>query len=418
MINNDKNDNYINITFREYFYKKYIDRTISEGIYSVLYANTNVSEQQETQNSISKRDKFIYSLSFKDWFDLYGIYTFRKIKNRIFKYIFVFVLINILLLLSTSIYGLLQKEYRVQQALLRPADFITKFYIIPISKIWGYKNILTYPFYIVRDSLYNKGNSMLRENSAAQIIWWYDIRFVEFAALVKPYAYKLYNNDNKPISDEQKDIFKNWQNEVYNKILIFPNVNLTNTKYSSANLLIFRDIIEYYSKTMAIFSIADQISGKNYTERGIEFPGPEYYAVKDNINMLNEFDKLKSHLEKQNSIAYKTYQQKPIIDEYEFKKDIAQYLLWYEQTFETIDCDSYELQLFLNMKINMINYLTDNYKKISGRKRLNYSFSFLSPLKIEMYCPNSYEEYTKKYHEYGKFLRSKDPKNKYYSGNK
>lgn len=362
MINNDKNDNYINITFREYFYKKYIDRTISEGIYSVLYANTNVSEQQETQNSISKRDKFIYSLSFKDWFDLYGIYTFRKIKNRIFKYIFVFVLINILLLLSTSIYGLLQKEYRVQQALLRPADFITKAYIYPLSKIGGYKNIFTKPFYAVRDLLYNKGISLLPDDSPEKIVWWYSIKFTEFASIFVPELQKNIIN-RKEITNKKVERLRIWNDEIYNKILIFKETDLSKTIYRNNKLLIYRDLIQFYNDgEMLLINTLFFKKYKTYKK------GEIYQHVSDDqdmtIKLLDDFDQLKEILKKTNSNDYKKYMKQPIIEEYIFRRNCLGNFLSVKEKYGELSCSSHETIMYHEMGLKILKYIITDFDNL------------------------------------------------------
>ncbi len=90
----NKENNYKNITFLEYFYKKYIEKSITRSIAYTLYPDIDLKEEQKSQNKILTRNEFINSLSFSDWYDTYGFYTVRNIKiNSINIYLYLFLLI-------------------------------------------------------------------------------------------------------------------------------------------------------------------------------------------------------------------------------------------------------------------------------------------------------------------------------------
>ena len=404
---NNENENYKNITFIEYFFKKYLDRTIADNVASVLYSNTNTNsnsqEQQEPQISISKRDKFIYSLSFQEWFDLYGIYTLRKIKNKFLKYLFVFILINILLLLSTSISGLLQKEYRMQNALLRPADFITKAYIYPLSKIFGYENILTLPFYAVRNLLYNKGISLLPNDSPEKIVWWYSIRFVEFASVDEPGLRDRFI-DGKEITDRQTIKLKNWNDEIYNQILLLKTADLSKTIYKDDKLLILRDLITFYNKgvgrlrTMLFFK-----KYKNYKQ------GQIYPTISDSQDMtmflLEDFDKLKEDLHKINSNDYRKYINQPIIEEYIFKRNCTWNVLSYKGKTEKINCTDPAAIIYHDMGLKIIKNLIINFNNLSSSQKDKAHLSLYGGgTGLYHFCPELNKEYENAYKEYNSFI--------------
>lgn len=407
----EENNSYKNISLKEFIFEKYVRK-----IFSIFFISNNINIDDVNVNEISKRQNFINNLSLFEWFDLYGKYTLKTIHKKILTIIIrlfmLFIVINIVLFSSVIINELKDKQYPKQKAILISSHTITRIYILPIGKHLGFQTPILIPFRFVRDCLYNKGISMLPEDSSEREVWWYNTRFLEYAAIVKPTISKWFSSHKKPFSDKEINNINDWNNEVYNHILIFPETDFTSTKYENYQIQIYRDMIDAFRFSMTYFSITQQIvtpywlKQREKQNRG-KFPGPKYEAVKYNLEFLEKFDQLKEQVKKEFPNAYKEYEKEPIIEEYILKKDLVDDYLKFKETFDKIDCNSEEFLIFADMRSKMINYMIKNGDSIAPRYFLRYQFALMTSIDTSV-CPLYKKKYNDEFEKLSEYIQKRN----------
>lgn len=283
--------------------------------------------------------------------------------------------------------------------MLMCSHMITRLYILPLSSAFGYHNILTLPFYAVRTPLYKAGIHFLPQNAPERMVWWYNTRFLEYAAVLTPTIDKR-SYKKAPYTRMEVSNTNRWNNEVYEHILLFQNTDLSETIYKNNQIQIYRDLIEHYTRNTSQFSLGQQITTPlwlNLRERDNcpKFPGAKYDAVKYNIELIKSFDTLKSKVAKDNPKAYQKYLNEPIIEEYIFRRHILNRYLGYKETFEKIDCDSYEYQTWHNLGLEIMDYIMENQP--NGAEDLRYQCALLSAVDDSLCCPIQSKEYDEKH---------------------
>lgn len=367
--------------------------------------NSYIDNPEELYNSSDINDFTINP----DFYKKVSKHLYPKIKTFLYNvtkclcllikvFIIFFIVINCILF---PIFALSQinKKYPLQNSMLFCSHMITRLYILPLSSAFGYKNILTIPFYAIRAPLYNAGMHYLPNNAPEKMVWWYNTRFLEFVAIIKPQLGDWTSSRTMPFSKYEKQCIENRLKETYSHIKVFPNTDLSNTIYSGKELFIYRDMILAYCKGENYYSITQQqIASPGYYSRN-QAPGPKYNAVEHNIELIKSFDDFKEKIRKENPKAFQKYE-KTIVDEYIMKKSVTNALLRYQETFSKIDCNSFEFQLWHHVQLDMIDYIIKN--QLSGPEDMKCQYALLSAVDMTV-CPVEYEEYNKKHAELKKY---------------
>lgn len=333
---------------------------------------------------------------------------FEKIKNFIYNLVqdffqigknvlIVFIIFNAIFF-PILVLSQLNKKYPVQSAMLMCSHMITRLYILPLSSVFGYHNILTLPFYAVRTPLYKVGIHFLPQNAPERMVWWYNTRFLEYAAVLTPTIRKR-SFKEVPYTRMEVSNTNKWNDEVYEHILLFPNTDFSETIYKNNQIQIYRDLIEHYTRNTYRFSVGQQITTPlwlNLRERDKfpKYPGAKYDAVKHNIELIKSFDALKSKVAKDNPKAYQKYIKEPVIEEYIFKTHVLDHYLRYKETFEKIDCDSEEFLLFEDMRFKIINYIIQYGDNCDPKDVMLYQMSLITAVDTDIACPACYEKYS------------------------
>lgn len=410
---NDENNDYKNITLREWFYEKLIKK-----LFGLIFTSNTINIDDTGINAISERQNFINNLSFFEWYDLYGKYTLKntskKIIKRIIQLFLFFIVINIVIFASVINNELKNNKYQKQNAILISSHTITRIYILPLGKLLGYKTPIIIPFRFVRDFLYNKEIAMLPPNSSEREVWWYNTRFLEYAAIVKPTIAKWFDSRQKTFSDKEIQNINDWNDEVYHHILIFPETDFTSTIYESYQIQIYRDIIDVYRFSMRYFSITQQIvtpywlQQREKENRG-KYPGPKYAAVEHNLELIERFDKLKEQVKNENPTAYKIYEKEPIVEEYIMKMHLVEDYLRYKETFDKIDCNSNEFLIFSDMRSKIVNYMLENGESIGSKDFLKYQFSLMTAIDTSV-CPLYVVKYKNEFEKLSEYVKESNKK--------
>lgn len=360
---------------------------------------------------LKKIKNFIYNLVQ----DL--VQDFFKIGKKV---LIVFIIFNAIFFPILAL-SQLNKKYPVQSAVLMCSHMITRLYILPLSSTFGYHNILTLPFYAVRTPLYKVGIHFLPQNAPERMVWWYNTRFLEYAAVLTP------TNDKrsfKRVPYTKMEIFNTnkWNDEVYEHILLFPNTDLSETIYKNNQIQIYRDLIEHYTSNTYQISLGQQITTPlwlNLRERDNcpKLPGAKYDAVKHNIELIKSFDALKSKVAKDNPKAYQKYLKEPVIEEYIFKNHVLERYLRYKETYEKIDCDSEEFLLFQDMRFKTINYIIQYGDNCDPKDVMWYQMSLITAVNTDV-CPECYEKYSKEREKLSQYFIQRNERAKKRKSNK
>lgn len=134
-------------------------------------------------------------------------------KQSFFKKVFkIFIALNLMcvgyVLTSTSM-----QPYHTEKAMMQTAGLINVFYIYPLSKVFGNRNILTLPFYAVRDKLYNTAYNMYPKDEAEKEMQWTAVKYWEYDELYSPLFEKYFKSKPEKLV-KNNDLF-NWTDEMY-----------------------------------------------------------------------------------------------------------------------------------------------------------------------------------------------------------
>lgn len=397
---------YSNITLKEW-----LSEHILKNIFGFLFM-TNTASVKRDDFDFTEREKFIKSLSLIEWFNLYGIYTTKKLLKNFYKIMkecfIVFVVINIIVF-SFVIFSQLRKpEYKIQRTILMSSHVITRMYILPIEKHLGFQTPIVLPFKLVRDFLFNKGISMFPAKSPEREVWWYNTRFLEYAAVITPTILKWFDYRHTKFKEREIYQINQWNAEVYNHILLFYSTDMLKTVYKNNYLNIYRDLIFHYTQNTARFSITQQLMSSFWQkelqkEVRLKYPGPEFEAVEHNIELIKSLDALKDKMEKENNPSLKKYLQEPIIEEYLIKKDIVHRYLEYKETFEKIDCNSEEFLMYSDLQFKILNYIIQNGNSTNAKDVFRYQCGLMSSIDTSV-CPLYYQNYSQKRKELSEFF--------------
>lgn len=137
----------------------------------------------------------------------------KKVLLKIVKLVVLIHLIGYAVLVGKQTAG---RPHFVGKAFMLGAFGITKFYIVPLSKMLGPYNMATKPFYFVRDSLYDLGWKVLPDYDAERYMWWYAIRYTtEYYELVGQEIYPYAKGEKQYLTAAH---FDEWTNELFNHI--------------------------------------------------------------------------------------------------------------------------------------------------------------------------------------------------------
>lgn len=397
----DKNKNidsgYGNISLFEFLLTKYIKKYFYLFFVNWLYSSDE-NNTIKNYNELSNRDRYISNLSFSDWFSIYGVSG----KKKIIRAINCFILLNIITILFVSVSAVSTNSYRLANAFLRPADFINKFYILPISKIGGYKNICTIPFYVLRDFLYENGLAKLNNNEGKKFEWWYRVRFLEYASLVNTELFDIFLKKEK-ITKKQIRMFDAWNKEVYNEAKRLNEIDLSNTIYKNDILFIFRDLIKYYGDS------ASSLRHIKFFDKYKRYDKNKFYERIDNdtvytMELWQDFERLKNYLKNENTESYKKYIKTSILEEYIIQRETTNDLISYEQKVEKINCNADYVILFHESGLKILDYIVNNFDSMTSEQEHRSNIAMFFTHQLYIYCPMLKDEYLNAEKTYQNFI--------------
>lgn len=164
----------------------------------------------------------------------------RRIARVLLYYFFLFNLI---------IYGLvasqqaISRPYPIAKLCMSGAVVMYKFYISPLTKVFGYGNPLTKPFYLARDAFYHAGMKALPENDAEREMLWYLIRYSEFHELLEP-VFRREDDAGKPVRN-LKELIR-WTDEIHEHAHAMTRYSFRDSYFRKARFNIFYGTVWTY----------------------------------------------------------------------------------------------------------------------------------------------------------------------------
>lgn len=272
-------------------------------------------------------------------------FILKKVKT----FILIFFYLNIIVF-SIAIFPNIKEPYPRQKMMMQSAAFITAIYIIPLSKVFGNHNILTIPFYVVRDKLYDTAYSMYPKDEAEKEIQWYAVKQIEYQLLYSPLYLKYFNTNPKKLA-ENKELW-HWTDEFYNNAMLLAHEK-TNQPYF--NKYIYRNYIgelsQYLDDRPLLFLARDNYSYKKLLN------DPKEINRFNNILVTSE--RLKKDFEKNNLDSLNYFRDNNNITPQEFlnRHKILVYLLSNKYLNNNFNCNDTLITKYLDTRIEMINYL-------------------------------------------------------------
>ena len=338
----------------------------------IFVVGTSSSEEEREYNTKEK---------WKFWFkNTFNFDNFKNISKKLFKgfayFIVIFSIINLLIFTPMVVNQLKSPRYSVARTYLKSAFMINQIYIIPLSKMFGYGNPLTWGFYPIKGGLYKIGMSKLPKDEGEREIWWFNIRFVEYKTIVQPTLSDSYTYNNKTykrLPRWQVKSFEKWNDELYSHILSWPNAKISNPILKKEKLMRFVDLAEAYISSTNILSTKLQISEQSHTTD--DFPDHLPYAkpgdVKNYMNIINIFEKLKADSAKSDKESYDYFEKNKRYYEDKFLYKTALNLIGSKSDWgPPITCDSQEVTILGQTHKNMMDYYTKNYNSLKPGEKI------------------------------------------------
>lgn len=280
-----------------------------------------------------------------------------KIKGKIISkyFLILFILLN-LVCLAGAIFPAIGQPYSKEKMMMRTAVIINHLYIFPLSKVFGNHNVLTVPFYAVRDKLYYTAYNMYPKNEAEKEIQWYAVMRSEYKTLYHPMYLKYFKINPEKLANN--DILWRWTDEFYNNAML---LSKESTKQPYFNQFIFSnfvgEIFNYLEDRPLLFLAKDNRNYTNFLSSEIEI---------DRLNnILITFQRLENDFRKNNlvSLNYFLKDNNVYCQEFLIKHNLLVYLLTSRQYNQTFNCVDPLITQYVDNKKEMINYLENPPKE-------------------------------------------------------
>ena len=327
------------------------------------------TEPSEEQKEYTTKEKWKIWLS--NTFDSTNVNTkSSKVAKVFLKILIIFLIINFFIFTPMVINQLKSPRYPVARTYLKSAFMVNQLYIIPLSKMFGYGNPLTWGFYPIKETLYKIGMSKLPKDEGEREIWWFNIRFVEFKMVVRPALANSFKRDTTfvPLPTWQVKSLKKWNNELYSHILSFPKAKISDSTYKKEKLMRFVDLAEAYESSTSILSTKLQVTkhnnGSGWKSYPDHLPNAKPEDVKNYMTMINLFNNFKTDSEKNEKESYDYFEQNKRYYEDKFLYATALDLLRSESQWGNLSCTSPEVKIFVTRHKNLRDFYIKNYNTL------------------------------------------------------
>lgn len=294
----------------------------------------------------------------------------KKVKKILINIIIFIIAINIIIFLPITFNQLKIKKYPVARAYLMSAYTVDLIYVIPFSKIFGFENPSAKIFSYVKDTLYKTGISKLPQDEGEREIWWVNTRLFEFESIVQPFLEKVYLSGDKDhpaivLSNSQLTSLQNWDDELYSHILTLPMAKISDPEFKKKKLISFvnlaNDYLDFnYRLSMKLqFTEIDQHKNEKPINWKLLGPTPNY--VKNNMNIINIFNKLETDSMKNDRESYNYFEQNKGYKDSALLTQASLNLISSERQYHPIYCEAPEVNIFATNHKKLREYLINHH---------------------------------------------------------
>lgn len=293
------------------------------------------------------------------------IFENKKILTAILK---IFIGFN-LLVVATVFANNSNEPYPNEKGMMQTSALITAYYIIPLSKVFGNHNILTLPFYAVRDKLYNTAYNRYPKDEAEKEIQWYAVKGNEYEMLYRPLLSDFVKNPEKLANN--KEIWQ-WTDEFYNNAMLLAHEKTDQPFFNKFIYCYYiQEVAQYLLARPLLFLARDDNSYQNMLNDPIE--------ISKLNNILVTSEKLKNDFKKNNleSLNYFYTNLNVSYQESLNKYKLYVYLLTSKINNEKFSCKDSLVNQYILTRKKMIDYLNNPPKETIETANLKCAYDAL-----------------------------------------
>lgn len=275
---------------------------------------------------------------------------FAKFKGEIKSFslkAFIFLIVINIFAFSVPIFQhSYKKPYAKAKAFATAAATINIIYIVPLSNLFGYKNILTSPFYPIRDYLYNKSISLYPIDEGEREMMWFRVRYYEYDKLIHPLVQDIGGAPGP--SDGKEQILLVWQDELLNHLKPFSSLKVSDPELRKLrfNQFINYALSAYWNREFVVGTIL-------YTDINAKYADPilrNSEELKKLESVLYYYEKMKKYAEKYEpeGLDYFYHQTMNEYIEEVLKYEIAQLMITSQMVNKKLDCNGKYVKMYGN----------------------------------------------------------------------
>lgn len=319
-----------------------------------------------------------------------------SLKTKIF-HKSIFILLSIVLvcflafnlvLFGTMIYKNANgKPYAKAKAYNIAAVTINQTYIFPLSHLFGYKNVLTIPFYGIRDALYNKSQSLYPNNEGEKEINWFTVRYAEYKTFVHPLINDLMGW--KPKTPKYKvPMIAAWIDELHEHLEPFATMPIydPDLKKFRYNMFVNFAFDNFIHRHMLASYLATQDPENNYLEPILRNK-EQVNKIEDSLIYLEKLKKYAQKNEKEGLTYFYNHTNNYYLDEY-LTWEVSSTILYSKMVNNNLSCNDKYINTYRNSFLKLDNFYTKDFMAKERIVKLgNYASGEALDIALIQICP-------------------------------
>jgi hypothetical protein len=168
-----------------------------------------------------------------------------------------FILSNIIVYITVASNQTIGRPHKGGKLFISGALVLNIMYIFPIDKVFGYESVISYPFRILRNFMFEYGISLFPEDDAEGALSWFVVKHVEFEKFVAPEIKKYYEHGDK---SDKSEIYLRWTSDMWINLKSIANNTLRDPYLRGKRFNIFVVLSRDYIRNRA--AVISRMYGK------------------------------------------------------------------------------------------------------------------------------------------------------------